>query len=95
MYRHLSRRGFLSTTALAGAGLFAGARAASALTLAPMDAEAHRLFMDRCKIKGDAYHQSLLAEAKAKLSGTVSEKEMQAALAGLTCPVCGCPVATS
>lgn len=91
MIRPISRRGFLSTTALAGAAaLWSGP--ARALTLAPMDAEGHRLYMNRCSIKGDAYHQALLAEAKAGLPPSLDAKAVQAALAGLTCPLCGCPV---
>lgn len=91
MKRPISRRGFLSATALAGAAaLWAGPT--RALTLAPMDARGHRLYMNRCSIKGDAYHLALLAEAKASLPASLDAKAAQAALAGLTCPLCGCPV---
>ena len=99
MYRPVSRREFLSKTALAtmalaGTALLGSGGVARALSLAPMDAEGHRLFINRCNVKGDSYHQALLAEAKAGLPQGLDAKTMQAALAAVTCPVCGCPVTT-
>ena len=90
----LSRRRFLSTTALAGAGagaaLLAG-KPAAAFTEKPMDAETHKLYASACGGAGaTAYHQELLAEARAKLPAGISEAQIEAAMAALTCPICGC-----
>ena len=90
----LSRRRFLSTTALAGAGagavLLAG-KPAAAFTEKPMDAETHKLYANACGgPDATAYHQELLAEAKAKLPSGISEAEIETAMAALTCPICGC-----
>ena len=96
--RVLSRRRFLANTALAGAGggaLLLAAQPASAFQIQPMDAETHALYMNHCGGKdASAYHQELLTEAKAKLPGTLSDREIAAALAELTCPVCGCSLAS-
>jgi len=88
----LSRRRFLSTTALAGAGagavLLAG-KPAAAFTQKPMDAETHKLYANACGgPDAKAYHQQILAEAEAQ-SG-ISDAEIETAMAALTCPVCGC-----
>ena len=91
----VSRRRFLSTSALAGMGagalLLAGRQARAALKLSPMDAETHEAYRNACggpEVR--AYHEQLLAEARAQLAGTMSAKELDAALAALTCPICGC-----
>ncbi len=93
----LSRRRFLSTSALtgigAGATLLAGRRAA-AFTEKPMDAETHKLYANACGgPEATAYHQQLLAEAKAQLPIAMTDAEVQAALFALTCPICGCRLA--
>jgi hypothetical protein len=90
----LSRRRFLSSTALgglgAGAALLAG-KPAAAFTEKPMDAETHKLYASACGgPEAKAYHQQLLAEAKAQLPGGVSDAQIEAAMAALTCPICGC-----
>jgi hypothetical protein len=90
----LTRRRFLSTTALAGAGagavLLAG-KPAAAFTQKPMDAETHKLYASACGgPDAKPYHQELLVEAKAKLPGGISDAEIEAAMAALTCPICGC-----
>lgn len=90
----LSRRRFLSTTALAGAGagaaLLAG-KPAAAFTQKTMDAETHKLYASACGgPDATAYHQELLAEAKAKLPSGISDAQIEAAMAALTCPICGC-----
>ena len=90
----LTRRRFLSTTALAGAGagavLLAGQQAA-AFTQKPMDAETHKLYANACGgSDATAYHRQILAEAKAKLPSGISDAEIESAMAALTCPVCGC-----
>ena len=93
----LSRRRFLSTSALsglgAGAAMLAG-KSAAAFTQKPMDAETHKLYANACGgPEAKAYHQQLLTEAKAQLPSGISEAEVETALAALTCPVCGCKLA--
>ncbi|MGH7124429.1 MAG: hypothetical protein ACREFI_08665 [Stellaceae bacterium] len=90
----VSRRRFLSTTALtglgAGAALLAG-KPAAAFTEKPMDAETHKLYANACGgPEAKTYHQQLLVEAKAQLPSGISDAEIEAALAALTCPICGC-----
>ena len=90
----LSRRRFLSSTALgglgAGAALLAG-KPAAAFTEKPMDAETHKLYASACGgPEAKAYHQQLLAETKAQFPGGVSDAQIEAAMAALTCPICGC-----
>ena len=90
----LSRRRFLSTSALAGAGAGAallGSKPAAAFTQKPMDAETHKLYANACgSPEAKAYHQQLLIEAKAQLPSGISDAEIEAAIAALTCPICGC-----
>lgn len=95
MTRSVSRRRFLTSSALAGAGvgalLLPGGPANAALKLSPMDAETHASYKNACggpEVR--AYHDQLLAEARTKLAGTMSAKDLDAALAALTCPICGC-----
>jgi len=89
-----TRRRFLSTTALTGLG--AGAvlisrKQAAAFTQKPMDAETHKLYANACGgPETKAYHQELLAAAKAQLPSGISDAEIEAAIAALTCPICGC-----
>lgn len=93
----LSRRHFLSTTALggigAGAALLAG-KSAAAFTEKAMDAETHKLYASACGgPEAKAYHQELLTEAKAQLPSGTSDAEIEAAISSLTCPICGCKLA--
>lgn len=93
----VSRRRFLSTSALtglgAGAALLAG-KSAAAFTEKPMDAETHKLYANACGgSEAKAYHQELLAQAKAQLPSGISETEIEAAISALTCPICGCKLA--
>lgn len=93
----VSRRRFLSSSALtgfgAGAALLAG-KPAAAFTQKQMDAETHKLYANACSgEQARAYHQQLLVEAKAQLPSGISETEVEAAIAALTCPVCGCKLA--
>ena len=93
----VSRRRFLSTSALtglgAGAALLAG-KSAAAFTEKPMDAETHKLYANACGgPEAKAYHRQLLDEAKAQLPSGTSEAEIEAAISALTCPVCGCRLA--
>jgi len=84
-----SRRRFLATTALAGAGAAMPA-AAFGFSLEPADAETSALYLNACS--QNAYHAQLLADARAALAGTASDEEIEKAVALVTCPVCGCPV---
>jgi hypothetical protein len=90
----VSRRRFLSNTALSGLGAGAAllaAKRAAAFTQKPMDAETHKLFANACGgSEAKAYHQQLITEAKAQLPTGISDAEIEAALAALTCPICGC-----
>jgi len=93
----LSRRFFLSTTALtglgAGAAMLAG-KPAAAFTQKAMDAETHKLYANACSgTEAKAYHQQLVAEAKAQLPSGTGDAQIEAALAALTCPICGCRLA--
>ena len=93
----VSRRRFLSTTALSGLGAGAAllaARPATAFTQKPMDAETHKLYANACGApEAKAYHQQLLDEAKAQLPSGTSDADIEAALSALTCPICGCRLA--
>jgi hypothetical protein len=91
----LSRRRFLSTSALGGLGaaLIAG-RSATAFTQKPMDAETHKLYVTACGgPEATVYHREFLAQAKAQLPKAISNAEIEAAMAALTCPICGCRLA--
>jgi hypothetical protein len=92
--RPMSRRTFFQSTALAGAGLGAlliRDRSVMAFEIKPMDAKTHEEYANVCgSPEQRAYHQQLLAEAKAKLSSTMTDAEIETALAQLTCPICGC-----
>lgn len=87
-----ARRRFLNSTALGGLGLLMGAQAARAFTEQPMNAATHKLYADRCRLANDGYHEQLAAEERARLAATLSEAQIDAALAALRCPICGCPV---
>lgn len=95
MTRCVSRRRFLTSSALvgvcAGALLLPGRPTMAALKLSPMDAETHAAYRSACggpEVR--AYHDQLLAEARAKLAGSMSAQELDQALTALTCPICGC-----
>lgn len=95
MKKVISRRALLSTTIAAGAAAIGGTRAARALSVAPTNAEAQRLYLSACSTKDGTYHKQLVAEVKERLQGKVSEAEIEAAIAQSTCPVCGCPITAS
>jgi hypothetical protein len=98
MAKGLSRRRLFATTALGGLGAILGiaaARPARALTMQPMDAEAKALYLTACSARDGSYHRELVAEAKQRLAGRASEAEIEAAIAAMTCPVCGCPITTN
>jgi len=90
----VSRRRFLSSTALGGFGAGAAllaAKSATAFTEKPMDTETHKLYANACG-GSDAkiYHRQLLVEAKAQLPSGTTDSQIEAAMAALTCPICGC-----
>jgi len=87
-----ARRRFLSSTALGGLGLLAGAQAAWAFTEQPMNAATHKLYADRCRLANDGYHEQLAAAERTRLGATMSEAQIETALAALRCPICGCPL---
>jgi hypothetical protein len=87
-----ARRRFLSSTALGGLGLVVGAQAARAWTEQPMNVATHKLYADRCNLANDGYHEQLAAAERTRLAGTLSEAQIETALAALRCPICGCPV---
>ena len=93
----LSRRRFLSTTVLAGAGagaLLLAGKEAAAFAVKPLDVETHKLYANACGgADAQAYHQQLLIEAKAQLPSGTSDTDIEAAMAALTCPICGCRLA--
>jgi hypothetical protein len=98
MDRLITRRRLLSTTIIACSGaaaLVAGARAARALSLETMSPETRRLYLSACTTQDGTYHRQLVAEVRQTLHNRASEAEIEAAIASATCPVCGCPIATS
>jgi len=92
--RPMTRRSFFQSTALAGAGLGAllmRDRHAQAFEIRPMDAKTREEFANVCgSPEQRAYHKQLLAEAEAKLQGSMTHAQIEAAVAQLTCPICGC-----
>lgn len=70
--------------AVAGAALLA--RKAAAITLVEADAKTQALYHSVCGPV--AYHEQLIADARAALEGT--RPGPRAELATLDCPVCGC-----
>jgi hypothetical protein len=98
MDRSMTRRRFLSTSALAGGGTLAVVlmhRAAWAFSVMPANAEARRLYLEACSTKDGVYHRELVAEVKARLQGSATDEQIEAAIAATTCPVCGCPITAS
>jgi hypothetical protein len=97
MPQGITRRQLLATTGLAGLGGVASvfsARPAHAFSLATMDATTQRLYLESCSMKDGAYHRELVADVKQGLQGKATEAEIEAALAQMTCPICGCPINT-
>jgi hypothetical protein len=96
----ITRRKLLSTAALGCAGLglgVAGAPPARAFTLeAPSQPLAAQYLAARaaCSRGGtDSLHAQIIADVQAQLSGEhVPADQQQRILAGMTCPLCGCPL---
>jgi hypothetical protein len=94
----ITRRHLLSTTILACSGmaaLLAGTRPARALSLETMSPETRRVYLSACTARDGIYHRQLVAEVRQELQNRASEAEIEAAIAGASCPVCGCPIAAS
>lgn len=85
-----TRRRFLLTTALAGTAAATLPATAFGFSLEPADAEASALYLNACS--QSSYHTQLLADARAALAGKLPDAEIDAAMAQLACPLCGCPV---
>lgn len=98
MDRVISRRKMLSTAALGCAGLGLGVAAvpkARAFTLEePSQPVAAQYLAARaaCSRGGDAFHAQIIADVQALLSGEQPADQQQRILAGMTCPLCGCPL---
>jgi hypothetical protein len=93
----MTRRRFLSTSALAGSGALAlllMGRAAYAFSIAPKNAEAERLYAEACSGKDGAYHRQLVDDVKQRLKGRATDAQIETAIAQMTCPICGCPITT-
>ena len=92
----ISRRRFLSSTALASAGLGIGASVAQAFTLEQADgtvSTAYHAAALACT-NGGSYHAQVIADAKATLEGEhLTLEQRHERLASLVCPLCGCPLA--
>ena len=91
----VTRRRFLSTSALAGTGALAlllMGRAAWAFTMAPKNAAADRLYAQACGTQDSAYHRQLVADVKQQLKGRATDAQIETAIAQMTCPICGCPI---
>ena len=84
-----ARRRFLASGALIAAAGLTSAKA-FAFSLDSGNAEAEALYLSACTAR-NSYHQQLLDEVTARLSGH-PQVEIDAAVAALTCPLCGCPV---
>jgi len=98
----ISRRRFLTSTALAGAGLgVAGigfAKGARAFTVEAAPEPVAQLYAAEraaaCQVR--TYHAQIVAEVQAALNGTkLTEDEKREQVNSLLCPLCGCPVTES
>ena len=98
MDRAVTRRQLLSTTILActgAAALIASTRLARALSVEPMNSETQRVYLSACGTRDGSYHRQLIAEVRDKLQNTVTEAQIEAAIARMSCPICGCPITAS
>ncbi|HLJ65285.1 MAG TPA: hypothetical protein VKT70_14315, partial [Stellaceae bacterium] len=79
-------------TALGGVGAMV-VSSANAFSEQPLEGPAKTLYFSACGGPDQTdYHKGLIAEVKARMGGQVSEAEIEAAIAKLTCPICGCPL---
>ena len=90
-----ARRRFLSSTALAGIGLLIGTRTARAFTQQKMDPAVHKAYLNGCTNAADPYHAGLVQQAEAQMQGRMSDADIQAAIATMRCPICGCALVSA
>lgn len=100
MDRMISRRKLLSTAALGcagvGFGLASPPRAGAFSLEEPSRPVAAQYLAARaaCSKGGDAFHAQIIADVQAQLTGEhVPADQQQQMLSGMTCPLCGCPLA--
>jgi hypothetical protein len=90
----IGRRRFLSTTFLAGAGAFV-AGSAFALTVREATPTESEAYIAACQARVTD-HDQLVREVLELLDGqNLSEDKKQEVLRALTCPLCGCTLASS
>lgn len=89
----LSRRGFLSVTAVATVGTVAVVREAGAFSIEtaepPLAAE-YLAARDACPARGDDHAQQLAQAVEQLAQRPLTAADRAAVLARLTCPLCGC-----
>ena len=89
----INRRRFLAGSALVGTGFLTAAGipvTVRAFSLEPADQETHAAYLNACSI--NKVHGELIAEVVSKLGDRLSPEELEARLASLSCPYCGCPL---
>lgn len=88
----ISRRRFLSSSALASAGLGFGATAAQAFSLERVEGDVAATYHAGLACgRSSAYHAQLLVDAQAILQGeSLSPEQRRERIASLSCPICGC-----
>jgi hypothetical protein len=88
----ISRRRFLFSTALAGAGLGAGTAAAFSIEEPGETLRSTYLAAKSCS-RPDSEHAQLIAEVEALLEGReLPEEARREIMAATICPVCGCAI---
>lgn len=93
--RYRTRRQFLNASAAAcAAGVvgLAATRRSAALTFEDSDAKTAEIYANHCSLD-NRLHEQLIDEALAKFDVKLSPEQRRAAIAGLTCPFCGCRLA--
>jgi hypothetical protein len=89
----MTRRRFLSSTAIVGLAAFVPGLA-SAFSVEPADVQSARLYLTACGNQDAETHRRLAADLRAELEGK-SEAEIEEAIAAARCPVCGCALLTT
>ena len=90
-----TRRQLLRASAVAcaaGAVGLVAPRRGSALSFEDADAKTAEIYANHCSLS-NRLHEQLVDEALAKLDVKLSPEQKRAAIAGLTCPFCGCRLA--
>ncbi|MBK8175763.1 MAG: hypothetical protein IPK66_11010 [Rhodospirillales bacterium] len=93
----LSRRRFLSTTALTPLGILAGISTSKAFVVEqPAASLTAEYKAARLACTAGPAHAAALADLRASLAATnLTDEQRQAFLAQAVCPICGCPLAAS